>query len=242
MPSSCVIFDFDGVIADTETLHLQAYNHAFTTHADTLGQKLEISSEAYFSRYIVYGNREGFYHMLNDTLAPAGLVPNAPIIDLLSQTKEQFFEESLHHFAEPLPGVRTLLQWLQDHHVPRAICSGARRKEIEHLLQAFGVADYFEFMVTIEDVRFGKPDPEGYNLAFQKLYEKYDAALDKKQSLVVEDSAGGCSAAKAAGIPVLGVAINLPLEKLKKCATHAIPDLSHVDYAALSQWLGLKKA
>lgn len=242
MADGCVIFDFDGVIADTETLHLQAYNFAFTDQAAALRkaapdrpQPPQLTADQYFAKYIVYGNREGFALMLTD----AGYRATAPLLDALCESKDRFFDDSLQHIAEPLPGVRQLLGWLEERQVPRAICSGAARREIQHLLGLFGVRAHFEFIITIEDVRHGKPDPEGYNLAFQKLYEKYDTNLAKPHSLVIEDSAGGCSAAKAAGIPVLGVATSLPLARLQACADHALPDLSHLDYGELTRWLGM---
>jgi len=103
----------------------------------------------------------------------------------------------------------------------------------------FLVAGHFEFLTSIEDVRYGKPDPQGYNLTFERLNEKYDLELAKEQSLVIEDSPGGCEAGKAAGIPVLGVATSLPLESVKLCADHAVRDLSHLDYAELTRWLWL---
>lgn len=238
MPRGCVIFDFDGVIADTERLHLQAYNHALQTHQAALGGPLQITPEAYFARYIVYGNREGFFHMLRDHQRPH----NPDLINTLSTTKDHLFEQKLHEFAEPLPGVRDLLTFLETHRVPRAICSGAARKEILTLLDAFNLRHHFDVIVTIEDVRLGKPEPEGYNKAFDLLNLEFDAELDKQVSLVIEDSGGGCAAGKAAGIRVLGVATSLPLDQLALCADHALPDLTHLSYPTLRQWLALPPA
>lgn len=234
MARGCVIFDFDGVIADTERLHLQAYNEAMGKLAERIGGPLAITAEAYFAHYIVYSNREGFWHMLRD----AGRPHDEGLVQALCAAKDVLFEERLHQFAEPLPGVRALLGWLEARRVPRAICSGAGRKEIEHLLGAFGVREHFDLIVSIEDVRQGKPDPEGYQLAFQRLQERYGRGLEKGLSLVIEDSAGGCKAARAAGIRVLGVATSLPEEQLQRCADHVVGDLSQMDYAALAQWLG----
>ena len=62
-----------------------------------------------------------------------------------------------------LPGVRRLLDHLAEHKVPAGICSGARRHEIQPLLAAFGIAAFFPVITAIEDVRYGKPDPEGYS-------------------------------------------------------------------------------
>jgi beta-phosphoglucomutase len=235
MPKGCVIFDFDGVIADTERLHLGAYNHTLSAHAARIHGPLVITPEAYFMKYIVYGDREGFLNMLRDHHRPHD---DATLL-FLADAKHEFFEQKLHEFAEPLPGVRDVLAFLEANRVPRAICSGARRGEIETLLAAFGLRHHFDILVTIEDVRYSKPDPEGYNLAFDKLNLEFDAELDKSCSLVIEDSAGGCAAAKAAGIPVLGVATSLPLEQVQRCADHAVQDLSHLDIATLARWLGL---
>lgn len=235
MPRGCVIFDFDGVIADTERLHLQAYNHAFAQCANQIGGSLHISDELYFAKYIVYGDREGFTHMLRD----AGRPHDGATVTTLCEAKDHLFNSGRTAFAEPLPGVIQLLTWLEERGVPRAICSGAKRSDITHLLDVFGVAGHFEHVTSIEDVRYGKPDPEGYNLTFERLNEIHDLDLVKSQSLVIEDSPGGCEAGKAAGIPVLGVATSLSLERVERCANYAVRDLSHLDYAQLTQWLRL---
>jgi HAD superfamily hydrolase (TIGR01509 family) len=235
MVRGCVIFDFDGVIADTESLHHAAYNHTFASHATAIGGELQISAEAYFTRYIVYGDREGFFHMLRDHGRPS----DADLISRLAAAKHDLFQQKLAEFAEPLPGVRQTLLFLEKQNVPRAICSGARREEIVQLLEVFELRHHFDVMVTIEDVRAGKPDPEGYNLAFDKLNLEYDAELEKEFSLVIEDSAGGCAAARAAGLRVLGVATSLPLAELERCATFAVHRLDQLDPARLAQWLGL---
>jgi beta-phosphoglucomutase len=235
MPKPCVIFDFDGVIADTEVLHVTAYNHAFASHAADIGGPLVISPPSYFSRYIVYGDREGLHHMLHDNGRPT----HESLIEKLAQAKERFFIESLGSFAEPLPGVRDTLAWLEEKNIPRAICSGARRAEIDLLLAAFKLRHHFDVIVTIEDVRMGKPEPEGYNKAFDLLNQEYDDQLDKSLSLVIEDSAGGCSAGRAAGLRVLGVATSLPLEEVQRHATFAAQDLSKVDTKTLAAWLGV---
>jgi HAD superfamily hydrolase (TIGR01509 family) len=237
MAKGCVIFDFDGVIADTESLHVAAYNHALAAHAADIGGPgpLQISPPSYFSRYIVYGDREGFQHMLHDN----GRRTDAALLDTLTAAKEQFFLKSLSDFADPLPGVRETLAWLEERHIPRAICSGARRSEIDLLLAAFKLRHHFDVIVSIEDVRFGKPEPEGYNKAFDLLNLEYDAELDKARSLVIEDSAGGCSAGLAAGLRVLGVATSLPLEQVQRHATFAVENLSKVDRGVLAEWLGV---
>lgn len=234
MSRGCVIFDFDGVIADTERLHLAAYNATLAAHADLIGGPLEVSPATYFTRYIVYSDNEGFFHMLRD----GGRSHDRELIHKLSHAKHELFRKKLGDFAEPLPGVRELLAWLEQHNVPRAICSGARKDEIEELLAAFKLRHYFDVLVAIEDVRVCKPDPEGYNKAFDLLNQEYDAELDKGRSLVIEDSAGGMSAGKNAGIRVLGVATSLPLEEVQRHATYAVRNLAEIDFKTFKTWLG----
>jgi beta-phosphoglucomutase len=235
MSRGCVIFDFDGVIADTESLHHAVYNATLAAHAPEIGGPLEIPRAAYYSRYIVYGDLEGFFHMLRD----AGRPTDPGLIERLAAAKHALFTQRLSTFAEPLPGVRETLAWLEERNVPRAICSGARRGEIVELLDAFSLRHHFDVLVTIEDVTRGKPDPQGYNLCFDRLNLEFDADLDKDYSLVIEDSAGGCSAAQEAGLRVLGVATSLPVADLKKCATYAVESLDVLDKDTLATWLGL---
>jgi HAD superfamily hydrolase (TIGR01509 family) len=235
MSKGCVIFDFDGVIADTERFHLVAYNAALAAHAPQIGGPLAISDHDYFANYIVFGDREGLFHMLNDHGRPC----DGDLVRQLAATKHALFEKHLHGLSDPLPGVRQVLAWLEERHVPRAICSGARRAEIESMLSSLKLRHHFDVLVSIEDVRLGKPEPEGYNLAFEKLNLEYDAELIKDFSLVIEDSAGGCAAARAAGLRVLGVATSLPLPKLKPCATWALGSLEEVQFDELARWLGI---
>ena len=235
MSKGCIIFDFDGVIADTESLHLAAYNRALAQHAAVIGGPLEIATEAYFSRYIVFGDQEGLYHMLRDNGRPT----DRELIGKIADAKHLLFEQGLGDFAEPLPGVRDTLGWLEERNIPRAICSGARAGEIIMLLDAFQLRHHFDVLISIEDVTSGKPDPEGYNLAFDRLNLEYDAELDKNFSLVIEDSAGGCAAGRAAGLRVLGVANSLPLKELQRHATFTVESLALLDRNRLAEWLGI---
>jgi beta-phosphoglucomutase len=236
MPKGCVIFDFDGVIADTELLHLRAYNRTLAAHAAEIGGPLEISTGEYFGRYIVFGDREALEHMLIQHGRPS----DTALVQKLAAAKHALFEKTLDGSADPLPGVRDLLAWLEERNVPRAICSGARRTEIETMLDSFQIRHHFDVVITIEDVRRGKPDPEGYNLAFERLNLEYDGELDKEFSLVIEDTPGGCSAARAAGLRTLGVATSTPLSELQKHATFVVRSLEMGNWGELARWLGIR--
>lgn len=235
MARSCVIFDFDGVIADTEAQHLIAYNEALLRLADKLGVTLRIDPTSYYQRYIAFGNREGFECILRD----AGLTVSGQIVEELCQLKDHLIDRELSEISAPLAGVKDTLAVLAGWNVPLAICSGARRVEILRILDAFHLRDYFPVMVAIEDVRHGKPDPEGYCRAFDALQLQCDGELAKTQSLVIEDTAGGAAAAHAAGLRVLGVATSSPLEKVKAWADFALPGLSCLQPQQLRLWLQL---
>lgn len=232
MLPNAVIFDFDGVIASTEDLHLQGYNHALIAAEKELGRRLQITADAYVNRYIVYGSVDGFAHMLTD----AGLQPTAGIVAHLCEQKNQFLEAQLGAIAEPLPGIRPLLAFLASVDCICGICSGARRLEIQQLIRTLGLAEHFKALVSADDVRCGKPDPEGYLMAFAILHAQRPE-LTASQVVVIEDTQGGAMAAKSAGFRVLGVATTSPIESVRRWANWAIPDLSHLDYAIWSQWL-----
>jgi beta-phosphoglucomutase len=238
MSKGCVIFDFDGVIADTESAHFAAYNAILRSHAELIGGAVQISRASYFTKYIVYGDREGFWHMLRDQ----GRQADETLVTRLAAAKHEWFQRQLAdggQGAEPLAGVREVLAWLEEWNVPRAICSGARREEIVPLLEAFKLRHHFDVLVTIEDVRLGKPDPQGYELAFDQLSLEYDVEVEKPFSLVIEDSVGGCAAGKAAGLRVLGVATSLPLDQVQQCATFAVESLAKLEKEKLAGWLGI---
>ncbi len=235
MARSCVIFDFDGVIADTEAQHLIAYNEALLRLAGKLGMTLRIDPTSYYQRYIAFGNREGFACILRD----AGVQASESLLQELCQLKDHIIDSELSQISAPLAGVKDALALLTGWNVPLAICSGARRVEILRILEAFQLQDHFRAIVAIEDVRRGKPDPEGYRRAFDTLQLQCDGELDPARSLVIEDTAGGAAAAHDAGLRVLGVATSSPLEKVKTWSDFALADLSRLQPQQLRIWLQL---
>ena len=233
MSKSCVVFDFDGVIADTEALHLQAYNATFANMSAHIGGPLRISNEAYFGNYIVYGNHDGFLHMLQDH----GRSYDEALLTSLCALKDQLFNQGIGQFVQPLPGVREALGYLTSAQIPLAICSGARREEIVHLLTVFQLAQHFPVIVAIEDVQKSKPDPEGYTRAFDLLNARHGGTLNRAQSLAIEDSLGGITAARTSGLQVLAVGTSLPLQKLRSQTPLVVNSLQEVTPQQWQTWL-----
>ena len=238
MGDCCVIFDFDGVIANTEELHLAAYNQVLLAASKAVGRVIQISPERYFSRYIVFGNYEGFRLMLQDQ----GVNPPRALLDKLCELKDKIMDGRIGESPVPMPGVSELIKHLASRNVLCGICSGARRQEITTLLKAFTLDRYFPVIVSIEDVTRSKPDPQGYCLAFDRLNAQQNGNLDKATSLVIEDTEGGAAAARGAKLRVLGVATTSSLDAVRKWADFPFAHLLDVPLQQLDQWLGLPAA
>ncbi len=238
MGEPCVIFDFDGVIANTEELHLAAYNQVLLASAEAVGRVIHITPERYFSRYIVFGNYEGFRTMLQDQ----GIQPSAELLDQLCALKDKIMDGRLGDAPAPMAGVAQMINYLVSREVACGICSGARRGEITTLLKAFALESFFPVIVSIEDVTRSKPDPQGYRLAFDRINALRDGNLDIASSLVIEDTEGGAAAAHGAKLRVLGVATTSSLESVRKWADFAFANLLDVPLRQLDQWIGLTAA
>jgi HAD superfamily hydrolase (TIGR01509 family) len=104
------------------------------------------------------------------------------------------------------PGAVSLVESLRAAGRALALCSGALRSDIDPILAQLRVARCFDVIVSADDVRRSKPDPESYRLAFARLSEKYDALLTvPEKSVAVEDTPAGIRSAKGAGLLVLAV-------------------------------------
>ena len=95
-----------------------------------------------------------------------------------------------------------------------AICSGALLVEINMILESAKLDSFFEAIVSADQVRKGKPDPEGFILALKKLNERNKDALKASQCIVIEDSHWGLVAAKAAGMHTIAVTNSYPAGQL----------------------------
>ena len=238
MGEACVIFDFDGVIANTEELHLAAYNQVLLAAGKDVGRVIQITPERYFSRYIVFGNYEAFRLMLQDQ----GIEPPATLLINLCALKDKIMDGRMGEAPAPMPGVTELIKYLASRNVLCGICSGARRAEITTLLKAFTLNHYFPVIVSIEDVARSKPDPQGYCLAFDRINALSDGNLDIAKSLVIEDTEGGAAAAHEAKLRVLGVATTSSLVSVRKWADFSFANLLDVPLQQLDQWLGVTAA
>ena len=213
--AEAVIFDFDGVIVDTEPLHYAAFQRAL----EPLG--LHFSWEEYVETYIGFDDRDAFRHAFSSK----GTTLSQNELHSLIEQKAVFFKDVIGSGVSAYPGVLDLIFHLHANKFPLAICSGALRSDIDPILAMLGISDYFDVIVTADDVAVSKPDPECYQLAFQRLQSAHQNNFSKGATLVIEDTPSGISSAKAAGLMVCAVTNSYPAARLDQ-ATFVTDSLS----------------
>lgn len=187
---SAIIFDFDGIIVDSEPLHFRAFNEVLKS------EEKSISWNDYCSTYIGFDDRDAFreaYKANGETLTFEKLTE---LIAQKTDLLQRFIENGE---AVPLPGAVKLIKSLSPLQ-PIALCSGALRSDIDPILEQLGIAGEFTVIVTAEDTDKSKPDPAPYRLALKKL-----GISDPETAIAIEDTPAGIVSAKGAGLKVLAV-------------------------------------
>lgn len=180
-----VIFDLDGVLVDTGWAHKQSWYD--------LAEKEGFSMTDEFF-YSTFG-------MQNYQIIPMLLGQNAPSekVSRLSEWKEQRYREIIAEKLAPAEGAKSLLIDLKKESFLLAVGSSAPLANLELVLERTDLKDYFDAYVTGQDVTNGKPAPDTFLKAAEKL------SLDPDSCVVVEDAVQGVEAGKAAGMPVVAV-------------------------------------
>lgn len=196
-----ILFDFDGVLADTEPIHFMMFQQVL---AET---GLSLSKGEYYDRYVGFNDKECFQVILS---AHGRSAPSETIQRLIDR-KAVLLLDHLKSNLIIFPGV---LDFVTDaaKHYRLAIVSGALRHEIDYVLEAAGMRNAFEHITAAQDVRHGKPDPEGYLHALRGLDRR--SPLHRSECLVIEDTVAGIQAAQTAGMRCLAVANTYPESEL----------------------------
>lgn len=213
--AKAVIFDFDGVIVDTEPLHYAAFQHTL----EPLG--MDFTWQEYVETYIGFDDRDAFKHafsLKSETLSHDQL-------HKLIEQKAAFFKEIVRTGVPAYPGVLDLISHLHTNKFPLAICSGALREDIDPILMMLGLSDCFDVIITADDVAVSKPDPECYLLAFARLQSAHQNRFSKDVTVAIEDTPAGIAAAKGAGLMVCAVTNSYPADRLEQ-ATFITDSLS----------------
>ena len=202
--TEAVIFDFDGIIVDTEPLHYAAFQRTL----EPLG--LRFTWQEYIETYIGYDDRDAFRHAFSSK----GAVLGQGELPALIQRKAGYFNEVIEAGVAPYPGVLDLVYRLKADKIPLAICSGALRSDIDPILSMLGIADCFDVIVTADEVAASKPEPECYQLAFRRLQAAHQNNFSINATIAIEDTPAGIIAAKNAGLMVCAVTNSYPAERL----------------------------
>jgi len=182
---AAVLWDLDGVIADTGTYHCRAWQDVFQRRGVNF-------TEEDFKRY--FGQR-------NDTIIRSTLGRNVSPeeFDTIAAEKEENYRRRVAGNIKPLPGAAELIRALREHGVKMAIASSAPMENIQLIIRGLGIDDCFQAIVWGREVAEGKPSPEVFMLAATKL------GVEPRDCVVIEDAVAGVAAAKRAAMKCLAV-------------------------------------
>ncbi len=226
-----LIFDFDGVVADSEPAHLAMFQRVL----GELG--IFLSKEEYYAEYLGYDDRGCFMA----ALAAHGRPTDDAAVQALVTRKARAYLEYIQQHLYIFPGVQSFVRDIAPRY-PLAIASGALRQEIELILDVAGLRAAFAHITSAEDVTQGKPAPDPFVHALTHLNRTKpggNGPIQPGECLVIEDSIPGIRAGHAAGMKVLAVANTHSFDELRE-ADAITPSLADVRLPELEQrlWSG----
>ena len=182
-----IIFDMDGVLIDARDWHYEALNKALSMFG------MAISRFDHLITYDGLPTKEKLKMLSLEKGLPNGLH------SFINELKQQFTIEEVILKCRPVFHHQYALARLKSEGYKLVVCSNSIKDTITIMLTKAGIIDYFDFYLSNQDVKKGKPDPEMYNTAIGKL------GLKKDECLVVEDNENGIKSALAAGAHLLRV-------------------------------------
>jgi len=208
-----MIFDLDGVIADTHAIHRQAWRQMLLER----GQQV---SEGELDFVLEGRKREEILRHFLGTLSAAQ-------ISHYGERKDELFHQSAVGLRA-IPGVLDLLDQLENAGVPAAVATSASKRRTHQIIEHLGLARHFSAVLTGDDVVKGKPDPSIFYLAAEHL------RMIPGHLLAVEDSGAGVRAAKSAGMKCMGIATGVLAARLgEQGADHVVSNFSSTSLAKL---------
>ena len=221
MTLEAVIFDFDGVLANSEPIHLRVYQILLSEEG------LSLASREYYERYLGFDDVTAFEALAKDK----GLDVSGERMEALIARKTEVFQGLVRTGDVLFPGAATCLRAVAGA-VPVAIASGALKHEIEMILDGAGLLELVPVIVAAGDTPRGKPAPDPYARALERLTRRAGRRLDPARVVAIEDSRLGLQSARAAGLRTLGLTTSYPAEQLLE-AERVAPDIGHVTLALL---------
>ena len=200
MPKA-LLFDLDGTLAETDSLHLPTWVEALLPHG------IEVDEAFYGENISGRANAE----IVGDLLPNLSAREGREIVE----AKETSFRERAGGL-EPLPGLMEFLEGAKGRGLRTGLVTNAPRENVAAVLAALGLEDFFDAVVPAEEVRAAKPDPEPYLTALEKLGAAPGGAL------AFEDSLSGIRSAVDAGVPTVGIASTQEPEKLQEAGAFTV--------------------
>jgi HAD superfamily hydrolase (TIGR01509 family) len=172
-----VLFDFDGVIVDSEKIHKQTFLEILS---------IDVPENRWYNEFAGTGSRSIFERLLEENSMDGNP-------DELVSKRRELFNQYLDRL-EPVAGLKEFLEALRKRNIRIAIVSGGHSSYITQLLDMLGISEYFDYIVSADDTEFRKPDPRVFLLASERFN------LKPEECLVIEDSYSGCRGARNAGM------------------------------------------
>ncbi len=191
-----ILWDLDGVIADTGDYHYRAWGDIFKEKGATFTRED-------FMRH--FGQR-------HDTIIKFALGDDIPPeeFEAITERKQREYRRIVAGNIKPLPGAIELIKSLNAHHIKTAIASSAPLENIEIIIRGLGIEECFQAVACGTEVSEGKPSPQIFLLAAKKL------GVEPGNCVVIEDAIAGVAAAKEAGMKCIAVTNSHPISSLKK--------------------------
>jgi HAD superfamily hydrolase (TIGR01509 family) len=200
-PYRSLLFDLDGTLAETDSLHLPTWVEALLPHG------IEVDEAFYRENISGRANAEIVGNLLPNLSAQKGRE--------IVEAKEAGFRERAGGL-EPLPGLMEFLESAKGRGLRTGLVTNAPRENVAAVLAALGLEDFFDAVVPAEEVRAAKPDPEPYLTALEKL------GAEPGEALAFEDSLSGIRSAVDAGVPTVGIASTQEPEKLREAGAFTV--------------------
>ncbi|MEM7770291.1 MAG: HAD-IA family hydrolase [Cyanobacteria bacterium P01_A01_bin.37] len=209
-----ILFDLDGTLTNTDPIHYSVWK-------DVLREFSIMVDRKFYDRY--------FSGRLNADII-ADLLPhlsNDEVIEL-GDRKEALFRDQARADLTRLSGLTEFLDWVDRHHLKRAVVTNAPPTNAWFSLEVLNLRDYFEIVVLGEELPYGKPHPMPYEVGLQQV------GVHASEAIAFEDSPSGIRSAIGAGIRTIGVAsTHSPEDLITAGATSVIQDFDDPGLATI---------
>jgi HAD superfamily hydrolase (TIGR01509 family) len=185
MKIKAIFFDMDGVLIEAKDWHYEALNKALNLFG------MEISRYDHLVTYDGLPTKKKLQMLTKERGLPEGLH------NFINDMKQLYTMEIVHAECKPRFYHEYALSKLKSEGYKMAVCSNSIRNSVEVMIRKAALSDYLDFFISNQDVTKGKPDPEMYNKAIERLN------FVPKECMIVEDNENGIKAARASGANVM---------------------------------------